>query len=378
MAPPLPLAIVMSSFAPGGTERQMLELLRRLDRRRWRVHVACFHTRGAWFDRIPLDAAVTTFPVRSFRRPAAFFVQLCAFARWCRQTRIAVVHTVDMPATIFGLPGAAAAGVPLRIANRREIDPGRTMMKMALQRAAYGFAHTIVANCNAVRIRLRREGVPARKVVVIRNGVDVESIHPISKRERLRRIAVIANLRPEKGHDVFIDAAAAVVARFPDARFLIVGDGPERQRLCERAEACGVSPVLTFAGYCDDIPARLAESDLFVLPSRSEALPNAVLEAMAAALPIVASHVGGVPELIQHERTGLLVAPGEPTALAAQLCRLMDDSALAYRLGTAARAAAQRHASFDRMTLAFESLYLSRLSDRGSFSGRQFSRPASI
>jgi hypothetical protein len=122
----------------------MLELLRRLDRRRWSVHVACFHTHGAWFDRLPLDAAVTVFPVRSFRRPAAFFVQLRAFARWCRQTRIAVVHTVDMPATIFGLPGAAAAGVPLRIANRREIDPGRTMVKMGLQRAAYGFARTSV------------------------------------------------------------------------------------------------------------------------------------------------------------------------------------------------------------------------------------------
>jgi glycosyltransferase involved in cell wall biosynthesis len=324
------------------------------------VHVACFHTRGAWFDRIPIDAPITVFPVRSFRQLAAFSTQLVAFARWCRLTRIAVVHTVDMPATIFGLPGAAAAGVPRRIANRREIDPGRTMLKLGIQRAVYGFAHTIVANCDAVALRLRREGVPARKVSVIRNGVDFESIQPNPKREPLRRIVVVANLRREKGHDVLIDAASAVVARFPDARFFIIGDGPEREKLRARAGACGVSPVVSFIGHCDDIPARLASADILVLPSRSEGLPNAVLEAMAAALPIVASNVGGVPELIRHDRTGLLVPPGEPTALAAQLCRLMDDSALAYRLGTAARAAARTHGSFDRMTFAFESLYLSR------------------
>ena len=106
------VALVMTSFEPGGTERQMIELIRRLDRERWDVHVACFHTRGAWFGRVADCARVAVFPVRSFGRPGVA-TELRAFAAWCRTSRITLVHTVDMAATIFGLPAAAAAGVPV-------------------------------------------------------------------------------------------------------------------------------------------------------------------------------------------------------------------------------------------------------------------------
>jgi glycosyltransferase involved in cell wall biosynthesis len=118
-------------------------------------------------------------------------------------------------------------------------------------------------------------------------------------------------------------------------------------------------------GHEDDVRSRLAASDLFVLPSRSEAFPNAVLEAMAAGLPIVASGVGGIVELIENDRTGLLVPPDDPAALADRICRLMRVPGLASRLGGAARAEARAGYSFDRMIAAFESLYLSELARRG-------------
>src|SRR5581483_5353489 len=134
---PLPVAIVMSSFEPGGTERQMIELVRRLDRSKWRVEVACLRAGGAWADRIKSVAPVTPFPAPSFRRPSVVH-HLSAFVRWCRDRRIAVVHTTDMPSNIFALPAAALAGVPVRIANRREIDPGRSAGAIGMQRAVYG------------------------------------------------------------------------------------------------------------------------------------------------------------------------------------------------------------------------------------------------
>ncbi len=361
---PLSIAYVMTSFEPGGTERQMIELVRRLDRDRWRVHLACFHRSGAWFERAAAVAAsVAEFPVTSFKSPN-LVRQMAAFARWCRRLNVAVVHTTAMPSNIFGLPGAAMARVAVRVGNRREINPDKSRIDIAMQRAAYGCAHRVVANSRAAADRLLAERVPARKIVVIPNGLDTgQRMHPT--RPRLRTITVVANLRREKGHDVLIDAAPHVLARFPDAHFEIVGGGPERSALVARAKAKGVLNALTFWGHCEDVTARLEQTDLFVLPSRSEAFPNAVLEAMAAGLPVVASGVGGIRELIDHEQTGLLAPPDNPQALADHLCRVIADPPFASRLGAAARARAEARYSFDRMVSAFEGVYLSELTRRG-------------
>ena len=117
-----------------------------------------------------------------------------AFGRWCRDRRIVVVHTSDLPSNIFGLPAAALAGVPVRIGNRREVNPGRTIAELACQRAAYACAHRIVANCRAAADRLFAERVPPRKVRVIHNGVELDARGPSARRNRRRRIVTVANL----------------------------------------------------------------------------------------------------------------------------------------------------------------------------------------
>src|SRR5262249_19470584 len=152
---------------------------------------------------------------------------------------------------------------------------------------------------------------------------------------------------------------------FPDASFDIVGTGPELDALRTRARAQGVSDAFTFAGYEPEVARRLKEADLFVLPSRSEAFPNAILEAMSAGLPIVASAVGGIVELLQDGRTALLVAAGDPHALAHGVCRLMSDRAFGARLGRTACQHVQGRYTFDRMTSAFEAIYISELNRSG-------------
>src|SRR5204863_326431 len=134
---------------------------------------------------------------------------------------------------------------------------------------------------------------------------------------------VVANLRPEKGHATVIDSAVEVLRRFPDALFEIVGRGSEHDRLVAYARACGVSRAFSFLGHRDDVATRLGDADIFVMPSYSEAFPNALLEAMAAGLPVVASAVGGIPEMIDDARTGFLIPPRHPAALADRLCLLM-------------------------------------------------------
>jgi glycosyltransferase involved in cell wall biosynthesis len=367
LPPQIPVAIFMTRFEPGGTERQMTELIRRLDPARFRVHVACFERAGAWLPRVTERAAsVVEFPIRGFAKPSTL-ARMLAFAAWCRRERIAVVQTCDLYANIFGLPGAALAGVPVRIGSRREINPDKTPGQIRLQRQAYRAATKVVANSPAARDILEREGIAPTSIAVIPNGLDPTAFaarKPRGERDAVRTIITVANLRPEKGHETLIAAAGILVRQFPALRFLVVGSGPRREELERLSAARGLSQHIEFLGHREDVPRLLAEADAYVLPSRSEAFPNGAIEAMAAGLPVVASAVGGLLNLIEDGRTGRLVPPADPDALAAAVRSLIEHPLEAAAIGAAARATVLQQYSFDRMIASFEDLYLSSLQAR--------------
>jgi L-malate glycosyltransferase len=358
--PQIPLAVFITSFHPGGTERQMTELIQRIDRERFDVHVACFHKEGAWLPRVESSAPVTSFPIRGFARPATL-AQAAAFARWCRARRIAVVQSCDLYANTFALPAAALAGVAVRSGSRRELNPDKSSGQIALQRQAYRCAHAVVANSNSAAVQLASEGVPADRIKVIPNGVDLERFASRRPARPISTIVTVANLRREKAHEVLLTAAARLLVRHPRLRFVIAGDGPRMTELRDLARALEIASHVTFLGHCEDVPALLAEADVFVLPSRSEAFPNGAIEAMAAGLPVVASAVGGLMELIDDGVTGMLVRPDDPASLAHALEALIGAPAHAAELGANARDNVTRRYSFDRMVRAFEDLYLTRL-----------------
>jgi glycosyltransferase involved in cell wall biosynthesis len=366
LPPQIPVAVFMTRFQPGGTERQMIELVRRLDSARFPVHVACFHREGAWLPRVVERAAsVVEFPIDGFAKPQTVR-QLFSFARWCRRERIAVVQTCDLYANTFGLPGAALGGVPVRIGSRRELNPDKTAGQIRAQRAAYRCATKVVANSPAAERVLRQEGLAAGSIAVIPNGVDLEAYTDRTAVGRIRRIITVANLRPEKEHETLIAAAAALIGSYPDLRFEIVGDGPRKRDLQDLVVARGLGRHVEFLGHRDDVPSLLASADAFVLPSRSEAFPNSVIEAMAAGLPVIASAVGGLLDLIDEGRTGVLVPPSDPAALTSALHLLIDNPACAASMGRAARTDIRQRYSFDRMVSAFERLYASSLERRVS------------
>jgi glycosyltransferase involved in cell wall biosynthesis len=253
----------------------------------------------------------------------------------------------------------------VRIANRRGLYSELSAGHLAIQRAAYACAHAIVANSKASAAQLRAERVPDRKVTVVPNGLDAGAFTVAAPTRPRRHVITVANLRPEKGHVVLVDAAVHVLSRFPDARFSVVGEGRERAAIEARLTERGVSYAFRLLGERQDVPSLLAEADLAVLPSLTESLPNAVLEAMAAGLPVVASQVGGVPEVVDHGGTGLLVAAGDAHALADAICAVMAEPLLATRMGLAARAMVQRRFSYDRMVSAIEGLYRRELARRG-------------
>jgi glycosyltransferase involved in cell wall biosynthesis len=379
LSPQIPVAVFLTRFEPGGTERQMTELVRRLDPERFTVHVACFEKSGAWLPRVAAHAAsIAEFPIRGFARPATFRAVL-DFARWCRQQRIAVVQTCDLYANIFGLPGAALARVPVRIGSRRELNPDKTPGQIRLQRQAYRFATKVVANSAAARTMLEQEGLASASIAVIPNGVEAgvfgsragTAVRPV------RTVITVANLRAEKSHETLIAAAALLAAGFPGVQFQVVGDGPRRAELEALVRASGLERSVVFLGHREDVARLLSEADLFVLPSRSEAFPNGAIEAMAAGLPVVASAVGGLLDLIEPGRNGLLVPPRDAEALAGVLAQLFTNPAQARQLGEAAQAHVRQRYSFERMVASFEELYTTDLAAR-QVTGAQRAQAAGI
>lgn len=355
MTESLAVAVFVDRYAPGGTQRQMLELITRLDRQRFRVYPVCFHTEGAWFERLrAVGEEVALFPIHGFRQRQTMR-QLRAFAEWCRDKRIQVLHTCELYSNIFGLAGGALAHVPARIGSRRGFVEPPGLQR--LQRASYSAAHRVVANSRAASARLQAEGVPNYKILTIPNGIDPAIFPAHEYTSAPRRIAMVACLREEKRIDVLIRAMPQILANFPDATLDLGGDGRCRGELTRLTEELGLTQKVRFLGHRDDVPTVLKDADLFVLPSRSEAFPNSVMEAMAAGLPVVASNVGGIPELVQDDYNGRLVPPGDVDALASAILDVMSDGARAERYGRAGRDIIDRTYSFDRMVDQFQTLY---------------------
>jgi glycosyltransferase involved in cell wall biosynthesis len=249
----------------------------------------------------------------------------------------------------------------VRAGSRRELNPDKTDGQIALQRHAYRCAHAIVANSSAARAQLEGEGVPASSIRVIPNGITVERFTPIPGARPVRTLVTVANLRPEKAHDVLLRAVAMLAPARPQLRLLVAGDGPRAADLRALASTLGIADRVDFLGHVDDVASLLGRAGAFVLASRSEAFPNAAMEAMAAGLPVIASAVGGLLDLVDHGRTGLLVPVDDPGAFAGAIDQLMADPARAARIGAAARQDVMTRYSFDRMVRAFEDLYLTQL-----------------
>ena len=361
----------MSSFVPGGTENQMIELARRLDPHRFEVHVPCFHRKGPWLSRVADRAAsMPEFPLAGFRHPSTLG-QMRAFIRWCRERQIAVFHATDIYANIFGLPAARLAGVPVRIANRREINPDKSTGLIALQRAGYACATRIVANSSAAAARVRQERVHPSRISVVPNGIDLSRYQRRAPAVKPRRVITVANLRQEKAHEVLIEAACKVLVQFPDAEFLMVGGGIRQAELSKLIVARGLERQVQLLGHRDDVPTLLSGSDIFVLPSRSEAMPNGIIEGMAAGLPVVATRVGGIPELVTDGLTGTLIPVDDAPQLAAAIVDLMSNPARAAAFGAAGRRFIEERFSFDRMVAGFSDIYLSELQRRAPLRARE-------
>jgi glycosyltransferase involved in cell wall biosynthesis len=359
------VCFLIDELAAAGTETQLLALIRYLDRRRVRPYLCLLRGDNPVSQALePDDCLILRLGVGSLLRPATV-VRAWRFIRFLRRERIDVVQTYFPDSSYFGVPAAWLAGVKHRLRTRNNVGHWLTPLHRRLGRALNVFTTRTIANCAAARQALLDAEQPRPEtVLVLENGVDLERFAGIPSLAIRRatvepRVGIVANLRPVKGLEVFVQAAARVRACHPRAVFAVAGEGELRAELERQAVAAGLSGRFALPGSASDVPGFLAGLDVAVLCSHAEGMSNALLEYMTAGRAIVATAVGAALELIEDGVHGLLVPPGDAARLADAIARLLKDRDLAQRLGEAARRRALQRYSREAMVQRFEDFYLS-------------------
>lgn len=345
---------ITGSSSVGGTERMVLSLAQHLDKERFSVEVHS-HTGVGILTKMALGSDI----------PATNGIFNLPFRR-----HYDLIHTygfgADMLARLIPLfPGAKL------ICGVRSVDQGRSRMRVTLDRLSQSRVDLFISNSEAGRaVRISREGIAPEKIVTIHNGIELdpaEDESPLTRRllgiseDAFPLIVHVANLRAMKGHGVALKALAELIQQYPEATTLFVGREDADGQYQEMAKALGLERNALFLNYHPSPRRIIRLADMAILPSQYEGCPVSILEAMAERKPVVASNVGGIPELISHEREGLLIPPENPHALATALIKLAADESLRLTMGEAGRRRVERDFTLEKMVSRYEETYRSLL-----------------
>jgi glycosyltransferase involved in cell wall biosynthesis len=370
--PSLRILQIVDGFRMGGAENKLRELIERLDHGKYEIMLVNVGPTG------PLQAAFERLGIEMFNFPRRFAFDPLPFLklyRLMRQRRIDIVQTTLFWADFVGAPAAKLAGVPVILSWEtvsHEGDPyHNNFQRRNGYRLAMKYADRIIAVSREVKESLiRRRGIPEEKIQVIYYGVDLEQFHPngrdsvLAKRREINvrpeefLIGIVARLEPWKGHRYFIEAFAEVAPRFPHARVILIGDGSLRSELESMTRQKKLQERISFLGVRNDVAQLVNCLDLFVLPSLpGEGLPNVLLEAMACGKPVIATQVGGVPELVYNNQNGYLAPPGNAKALSETLAQALSNRARLQQLALAGKAAVEKSFSLNQQIAAFQNTF---------------------
>ena len=347
LAKPIVLQLIGNLHA-AGSERQAAQLAQSLhESKHFNVSVACMDPRGTLGEELH-QAGFTEIPAFRLNRfyDHTMVFSLRRFARFLNQRKVDIIHTHDFYTNVFGMAGSWLAGVPVRIASRRETTGWRTPAQKFVERRAYQLAHAIVANAEAVSHHLVKEGVRKEKIVTIYNGLNLRRVSPrydhqeafkmlnVSSNGHHPLVTIVANLlHPVKDHPTFLRAAQQVHHNFPEARFIVAGEGPLKDQMAALAKELGLEPYVYFTGRCEHVAELLSISDVCVLSSIAEGFSNSIIEYMGAGRPVVATDVGGAREAVIEGETGYLVQPRNHQAMAERIVELLRNPERARAMG---------------------------------------------
>ncbi|MFM7143593.1 MAG: glycosyltransferase [Alphaproteobacteria bacterium] len=364
-ARPLRTLFLIDELDIGGTEQQILELVRRIDRRRFDPVVCCFR-HGAKAREIESLGVPVVHEPKSLKADPGLVLRL---ARMMRRGRFDIVQTYLWGANTWGRVAARLAGVPHVLASERNVDVWEDRYKLVLGRLLARATDRIIANSEAVRSYLLERGVAPDKVVTIYNGVNFDRFRtacdPAVRRAEISLppdailAGTVARVEPAKDHATLLTAFSLIAERIPRLHLAIVGGGSELDRLRGMADDLGVGGRVHFTGARTDAAEWLQSVDFSILSSVKEGLSNTVLESMAAGRAMVATDVGGNGEVVVEGETGYLVPARDPKSLAEAIARLASSEERIRAFGRAGQERVHDLFSVERMVERTQSLYLS-------------------
>jgi len=376
---PVRILKFLNHFFIGGTERQFIHVANGLDRSRFAVEIACLQRDGPLLDSLHPETPLHTYPVEGSLYSWRSICSQFRLVKDVRKRKFDIVHTYGWYPNVFAIPASRLASCPAIIASIRDTGAYMTPAKIQALKFACSLADCVLANSDAGRSWLIEQGVKEQKIEIIRNGIIVPpgaGLQP--KPGRVHReygiplgtpvCACIGRVVSGKGIDCYLRAARIVAGRRPDVRFLMIGARsvernyqPELELL---ARELNLEHRVIFTGQRQDVPEILREVDIVVHPSLTEGLSNVILEAMAAGIPVIATRVGGNPELVENGRTGYLVSVGDAAEIANAICRLLDHPEMARAFGERARQRVIDEFAMNRMLSKTEALYFRVLEQR--------------
>jgi glycosyltransferase involved in cell wall biosynthesis len=368
--------LVITNTLKGGTGAHIVRLLERLAGSRWQPLLLCQGSRD--FDPPASVPLIDDFERRRDRFPLAQWKQLRTVHRLVRTHRPALVHAFFFWPIIYGRVLKRLGVIPHLVENREDQGFIWSDNDYGILRATAAVPDRVICVSEAVReVVLEREGTPEDRTVVIRNGVQLpdgalsqddlaaaRSEFGFGPEHRI--VGMVANLdHAVKGASYFVDALPLIVARVPEARFLVLGEGREKTALRARAEELGVADRVVFAGFRSDVHRLYPIMDVSVLTSLSEGLSITILESMSFGIPVVATAVGGNPELVRHGESGFLVPPKDAASFADAVVRVLGDPQLAQKLGQEGRAIVERDFALETVAERYAELYRDVLTREG-------------
>jgi glycosyltransferase involved in cell wall biosynthesis len=356
---PVPVLLLVRELGIGGTERQLVETARFLDYNRFTPHVGCFRPTGPRLAELKAAGVpILHLPMHSFLSPKLLSAS-SVFLNYVRRNGIKVVHSFDAPLNIFAVPLAKFAGIPAVLSSQRGERQltGRTTHHCL--RVTDRLTDAVVVNCQAMRSYLiEDEGVAASKIRVCHNAVDVEAYARRavdSPWPGKTVVGVICALRREKSLDTLLRAFAALDRS--NSMLVIVGSGPEETKLKALAGELRLAATCHFEPATSQVAEWLSRIDIFVLPSRTEALSNSLMEAMACECCVVASRVGGNPELVDEQVSGMLFEAGNVNELSGKLADLVGNSDRRKQLAVAGSAKMAAQFTYARAAATMQQIY---------------------
>ena len=370
---------LVDSFEIGGTETQAVELALRLDPARYAVTLGCLRMSGPLLAKLNgSTVSVMEWKAGGGVNSARGMYQILRLARFLRRGRFDVVHAHDLWSNLFAIPAAWLARVPVIISSRRDLAhlAWYTPRRRKFLRRMQSLSSAVLVNSGQISEQLVKEdGFRPEFIRVVHNGIDFDRFSRlVPERGRVfpgldnsRLIVSTGNMHSDvKGHSTLIEAARNVCGKFPQVKFVLIGDGKKRAEFEAKVSALGLQSNFLFLGSRQNVPEILACCDIAVLPSQAEGFSNALLEYMAMGLPTVATDVGGNPEVIENGVNGLLVKPNHPAALADAISSLLENPHFASQLGPAGKERVRRHFNFAQLTSNVDALYTELLPVRVS------------